>query len=247
MFNSMEKDFKSPVSTISPRGQRVDLVMKSVECCTEKARPNAPRKTGEVGTVAHFPAHTPNPIPSSALSPEFKAAFWAKVKVTDGCWDWQDAPGSGGYGRMRPPGKRAQVRAHRLAYFLHHEVDPGDMLVCHTCDRPICVRPEHLFLGTAADNIADKIAKGRQRNGHQSGSANGNARLSEDDVRAVVERIMLGESNVQISASLPVGHAMVSRIRTGKAWADVSASMGYVPTPSKQAPKSGRTAFRGGS
>ncbi len=186
-------------------------------------------------------------IPQSVLSPDFKAAFWARVKVTAGCWEWQGKPGGRGYGRMRKPGRGAQLRAHRLAYFLHHEVDPGDMLVCHSCDNPMCVRPDHLFLGTDADNMADKARKGRNRTVPQGGERNNNAKLTEAQVRDVMARIMAGETNTAISAGLPVSHAVISSIRTGRIWRAVSLDMGYEPRPSKQAPKSGRTAFRGRS
>jgi molybdopterin-binding protein len=127
-----------------------------------------------------------------------------------------------------------------------YNVDPGPVFVCHKCDNPRCVRPDHLFLGTLQDNVDDMLAKGRApepRN--QSGAFNGNSKLTEDDVREVIRQILAGKTNKAIAASTPVGHAMVSRIRTGRSWRDLSLSMGYEPKPGKTAPKSGRTRFSG--
>jgi hypothetical protein len=150
-----------------------------------------------------------------------------------------------GYGRVRFPRGLAHYRAHRIAYAMEHGVDPCGMFVCHTCDNRKCVRPDHLFLGTTEDNMADMVAKGRRKSGPVRGAENGNAKLSDGDVREVLRRIMLGESNKQIAASTAVGHAMVSRIRTGRSWRDLTEALGYQPRPGKTAPKSGKTGYKG--
>lgn len=85
--------------------------------------------------------------------------FWAKVNKTDGCWEWTGATTHNGYGSFTVDGRG--VRAHRYSWRLHYGDDPGRMLVCHTCDNPKCVRPDHLFLGTTVQNERDKVAKGR--------------------------------------------------------------------------------------
>jgi hypothetical protein len=240
----MNKDFKSPVSTISPRGQLADMAAFSPLLAGENSTAQTPRKTGDVGTAARFPAQRHLPIPKSVDAPEFKALFWSRVKQGDGCWEWVGYK-KRGYGSTRAPKSRAQFFAHRVAYYLANGADPDEMEVCHTCDNPACVRPDHLFLGTQADNMADKIAKGRHRSGPSKGGQNGNAKLSEADARLVIEAIMAGESNTAISQRYPIGHTLVSRIRTGKAWRHVATELGYTPAPAKYAPKSGRTAFGG--
>lgn len=108
------------------------------------------------------PKKPPRPKPSRRLSPEER--FWAKVEKTDGCWIWSGATnksGPFGYGQFRIPGNR--VPAHRVAWEMIHGPVPEGLWVLHDCDMPKCVNPSHLFLGTAKDNAADMIAKGRNR------------------------------------------------------------------------------------
>lgn len=84
--------------------------------------------------------------------------FWSKVEKSDGCWVWRGSLNWDGYGQARFMGSTR--RANRIAWFLEHGEWPT-LQVLHRCDNPGCVRIEHLFLGTHADNMADMARKGR--------------------------------------------------------------------------------------
>lgn len=84
----------------------------------------------------------------------------------DGCWLWRGGRSPRGYGRFKVSGKT--LRAHRWAYEQFVGPIPADLRVCHRCDNPPCCNPDHLFLGTDADNVHDCVAKGRARGGSNS-------------------------------------------------------------------------------
>lgn len=89
--------------------------------------------------------------------------FWEKVQRSDGCWTWTACRNALGYGSIQYGKPRKVVLAHRVAWELAHGAPPGrDVEVCHSCDNPSCVRPDHLFLGTHLDNMRDMYAKGRR-------------------------------------------------------------------------------------
>lgn len=89
-----------------------------------------------------------------------EARFWSKVnKAEDGCWLWQGTLLRQGYGCFKISGQ--MFKAHRLAYQYTSGPIPEGLLICHKCDNPRCVHPDHLFLGTHKDNMADMSAKGR--------------------------------------------------------------------------------------
>jgi hypothetical protein len=91
--------------------------------------------------------------------------FWPKVEKTSACWLWRGALANSGYGRVWF--NRTMYQAHRVAYMLSNGQIPDGVDVCHRCDVKICVRPDHLFLGTRLDNMRDAATKGRVAKGSQ--------------------------------------------------------------------------------
>lgn len=103
-----------------------------------------------------------------------------------------------------------------MSYELHHGDIKDGLYVCHRCDNPVCVNPEHLFLGTSAENSADRDAKGRHIT--HRGSDNVSAKLTEEDVIAI--RASDGKGIV-LAAYYGVSPSRISEIRTGKKWRHV--------------------------
>lgn len=153
--------------------------------------------------------------------------FWAKVKraADDECWLWQDAVRTDGYGVIQSSRGRIEA-AHRVAYTLAYGDIPDGLWVLHRCDVKRCVNPQHLFLGTRQDNMDDMVAK-RRHWAHRGadvalkGEANGNARLTAEQVTRIRERHASGESAAGIARDFPVSPRMVANIVQRKNWKSV--------------------------
>ena len=88
-----------------------------------------------------------------------KEIFWNSVNKTNSCWLWTGPISTNGYGLFCFNSKI--TRAHRFSFTISKGEIPKDKIICHKCDIPLCVNPDHLWLGTHADNTADKMKKGR--------------------------------------------------------------------------------------
>lgn len=113
-----------------------------------------------------------------------------------------------GYARVSVSG-RGRLYAHRWAYELAFGPIPKGLQVCHKCDEPRCVNPDHLFLGTLRDNMADKFSKGRQAKGAQL------SKLSEEDVNTIRASQL---AQRELARLYKIDRSTVSRIKSGKRW-----------------------------
>ncbi len=152
--------------------------------------------------------------------------FWSKVDKTGDCWIWTACKHGFGYGFFsvkRSNGTWRHIGAHRFAYELANQCSVGDKEVCHKCDNPSCVRPDHLFVGTQADNMADMNRKGRRHQACFAGTRNPNARLDENDIRAI-RNLYPGFTQQKIADMYSVTQAHISSILRGKKWAHTKAA-----------------------
>lgn len=156
----------------------------------------------------------------TAPPPSVSERFWTKVdkKGENDCWNWFGAKNRKGYGQIKSDG--VLKIAHRLSYEMHVGVIPDGHFVCHTCDNPSCVNPAHLFTGTAADNNADRDAKGRSHT--HRGDDHPSAILTYDDVRLIREEYALGRvSQVVLADKFGVSNSAIHLIVKRKVWSEV--------------------------
>ena len=144
--------------------------------------------------------------------------FWAKVGKSSGCWEWTAGCNSNGYGNLRDRGAGVQWGAHRLSWTLHFGAIPAGLYVCHHCDNPACVRPDHLFLGTNSENILDSVSKGRHRSAPCRGANNGRAKLTLEQVGRIRADM---RSGLIIAREYGVHRSTVTDIRSGRRWANL--------------------------
>lgn len=154
--------------------------------------------------------------------------FWESVNrngpihpvMGTACWLWTGHKKPRGYGFL---GTSAGHRyAHRLSYEIHHGVIPDNLCVCHRCDNRLCVNPQHLFIGTHAENMHDMAMKGRANKDVLRGERHPNTRLTEQQVRDIRWRFFVGEPPTHLAVEYKVTKSQIYKIVKGRAWCHVT-------------------------
>lgn len=143
---------------------------------------------------------------SGSLHDRFFSRF---VKIDSGCWQWRAHTDKDGYGVL--PGDRQNTRAHRLSYEIHNGQIPDGLIVCHHCDNPGCVNPDHLFVGTQKDNAQDALKKRR----HYVGEKNGRSKLTKENVKEILHSSLNGQ---QLADKFDVTRQTINKVRRGETW-----------------------------
>lgn len=146
---------------------------------------------------------------TSDIDQEDRNEFWSKVNIEphpSKCWEWTGNLSRTGYGNMTKRYKeRKPIMAHRFSFILQGGNLTQDMLVCHTCDNPKCVRPDHLFIGDHSSNMLDKAKKFRTNGG-----------ITKDLAIKILEATKSEKSDLKISQQFKIHRETVYRIRNNK-------------------------------
>lgn len=152
------------------------------------------------------------------MYPSIRERFFKKVTIgnPNECWEWEGVKYLTGYGHLRDGAK--QKYAHRLSYEIYHGSIPAGFHICHKCDNPGCVNPNHLFAGTAKDNMHDMAIKNRSAFGERRPQS----KLKENQVREIIEKHSMGVLQKHLAKEYGVIPQCISLIITGKRWCRVT-------------------------
>lgn len=149
--------------------------------------------------------------------------YYEKDEET-GCWFWQNEPDEWGYGTIGIGGEKR--KAHRVSFDLLRDeplpdFDPEHQ-VNHTCHNPSCVNPDHLYIGSAKENMDDALEVDAWGENRARGSKVGTSKITEDEVAEIKRRCNSGETQKAVSEDYDVSHSMVNKIMVGEFWSHVS-------------------------
>lgn len=143
--------------------------------------------------------------------------FWRMCEKGGECWNWKKATNNDGYGILTFHGKA--WKAHRLAYHFSNSGIPDGMVICHTCDNPKCVNPDHLYAGTQQQNVKDRVK--RRRSGNLKGVNNGKAKLSESDVLKIRSACDSGDRYSDVATKFGISDSHAGLIHKRRAWGHI--------------------------
>lgn len=143
--------------------------------------------------------------------------FFNKVKKTDNCWIWLGCKDKDGYGKFSY--KKSNCKAHRVAYILLKKPIPKGKCILHLCDNRECVNPDHLRIGSHAENMKDMSLKGRASIGERAG----NSKLTEAMIKAIraLYKTKLITTHRDLAFAFGVAHSQICYILNKKQWKHV--------------------------
>lgn len=142
--------------------------------------------------------------------------FFSFFDKTVGCWIWKGGLPDDGYPRIAINNK--SVLGHVLSYVLHKGVIPEGLHVCHECDNPSCVNPDHLWLGTHSQNMEDRGNKGRWKHNGRFGTNINSAKITANDAIEIRKCVELGASQTEMSKRFKLSKSAINSLIKGKTW-----------------------------
>lgn len=201
---------KNPVYTGPP---------KLCECGCGEPTPLAQRSNARLGLVAGQPQRFLMGHGNCKGPAEDRFHARVDVRGPDDCWEWTAGRIPGGYGALWDNAIGRVRHTHRFAWELANgRAVPEGMVICHHCDNPPCCNPAHLFVGTQADNHADRGAKRR----HSHGSRHYAAKLTEASVRELRRRAEVGESVNALAREFGITQGTAWKVFHRKTWRHVT-------------------------
>lgn len=152
------------------------------------------------------------------LTEKQKNKFYSKLfpALMSECIEYEGRKNEDGYGVIDINDQ--SFMAHRIAFFLHIHIDPGENLVCHSCDNPPCCNINHLFLGTKKSNCLDSVKKGRHSSKILRGETRPNSKLKEKDIPIIRFKYGMGFSLMELGEEFNVDYTTIGQIVNFKTW-----------------------------
>jgi hypothetical protein len=190
--------------------------MKNIATALVKAQALRQTPEGRMTEAALIRSFTPRLRLNQHTAPDLMTRFMSHIAfgVSD-CWYWVGSTDALGYGRFSHP---EENKAHRAGYKIFKGEIPAGMKVLHTCDTRCCVNPEHLVVGTQAENVADMVKKRRGRTVPLHGERNPMSRLTRPQVEEIRQRVAAGEKQRAMCAAFSVSPMTISRIVRKELW-----------------------------